>query len=108
MVDITPFNFQVTTDLHNRDDPHQDFNLVCKTINDILGGPGDFHITTGDFTSTVTDKNPYEFRDRIDENFGNTFRWIPVLGNHDMSDAEEPYDGYYWLKKEFYNDLKGV
>lgn len=96
---ITPFRFSVSSDLHNQDDSGQYFRHALTVMTeDYSGGPGDFHVSTGDLAN-AGDCDASTYRGLIDGSLGNDFRWVPLVGNHDITeDAGASYD---WIKQEF-------
>jgi Calcineurin-like phosphoesterase len=82
------FHFTVTADMRGY---HVKFGNLLEAIND-GPGPGIFHISIGD----VDDAIP-ENRARIDDKFGATAIWYPIIGNHE---AETPSD-MEWLRAEY-------
>lgn len=89
--DKDSFHFTVTSDPH---DGYDRFADLCDSINRQLGGPGAFHITTGDQVGSI-DKN----RAVIDSRFGKDAQWYPIMGNHDT----EKGDAREWLRNECEN-----
>jgi len=85
------FYFTVTSDLH---DGYARFSSVCDAINRLLGGPGAFHVSSGDLAGSIR-KN----REIIDQYFGKTALWFPVAGNHDMENGA----AIEWLRNEYAN-----
>jgi len=84
------FHFTVTSDMRRY---HEDFGRVLKAIKD---GPGYgvFHVSIGDIDETSA-----ENRAQIDEIFGSTAIWYPIIGNHE---ADTP-DEMDWLRNEYHN-----
>jgi hypothetical protein len=70
------FHFTVTADPRSN---HAGFRSALAAINTHCGGPGAFHVTTGDFDATATAN-----REQVDAVFGPDFPWFPIIGNHDI------------------------
>ena len=90
-----PWHFTVTADPRGH---HDLFGETLDAINTLVGGPGAFHLTAGDIDETIP-----ENRAVIDEKFGASALWYPVIGNHE----EETADDMTWLRGE-YTDGNGV
>jgi hypothetical protein len=75
----TTFRFTSTSDSHTY---YSNFAHVLSEINARVGGPGDFHITSGD---AVPDSDNYA---EIVNAFGASVTWYPTLGNHDLESQE--------------------
>lgn len=88
--DYFSFHFTVTADMRGF---HTDFGNLLQAIND-GPGPGAFHISVGDIDNTIP-----ENRAVIDNKFGSTFLWYPIIGNHE----EESADDMVWLRDEYNN-----
>lgn len=82
------FHFTVTADMRGY---HIEFGDLLQAIND-GPGPGIFHISIGDTDNTIP-----ENRAQIDDKFGATAIWYPIIGNHE---AETPSD-IEWLRTEY-------
>jgi hypothetical protein len=85
------FHFTATSDMRQY---HSHFNDLCESINYELGGPGVFHVSIGDIDGRV-----WENRDVIDDTFGESAIWYPVIGNHESEDGVE----MEWLRDEYDN-----
>ncbi len=61
---------------------------VLKVMKGVPGGPGAFMLSVGDFNP------PADTRRRLDEVFGKSFPWYPVMGNHeaDAKSGSHPED----------------
>lgn len=109
MADIIPFRFTVVSDLHTHVYAHEPIGIyryfqdTCDEINSIFGSAGDFMITTGEqsdaWPSSYGGTSPEHFRDVIDGRFGADFRWVNVVGNHDISDTNGA--GIEWIRREW-------
>ncbi len=86
------FHFTVTADMRSN---HEQFRKVCKAINKKMGGPGVFHVSSGDIGPLA--KN----RKIIDEEFGANAIWYPVAGNHDSDNPSDP--DMKWIREEFHS-----
>ena len=85
------FRFTVTADPQSY---NAAFSEVLTAVNDVVGGPGVFHVTAGDmifFTGDIS-----LARDVVDERFGSDYPWYPLTGNHDVADIG-------WLRNEYDN-----
>ena len=87
------FHFTVTADMRSF---HTAFSNLCQSINDMVGGPGVFHISIGDIDGTVQQN-----RDVIDDKFGTSSIWYPIIGNHEMDSGSET--DIEWLRNEYDN-----
>jgi hypothetical protein len=93
--------FTVSSDIHHEDTLFED---VCDAINTYCGGAGLFHVTTGDLTSqspTGSSDDAANIRTVIDSKFGVKKKWIPVVGNHDVSDNSGA--SLTWIENEWTN-----
>ena len=94
---ITPqakgFHFTITNDQREH---YQIYSIVLGKINDIVGGPGVFHVSNGDLDYGTT---AVSNRSLIDSYFGEDYRWYSLVGNHD---AETVAD-MQWLRNEYHN-----
>jgi len=90
----TGFHFTATTDPH---DQLARWDLALAAINTNIGGPGVFHVSTGDIDP------PQPLRDEIDARFGPAAIWFSCVGNHDA----ETSANMLWLRNE-YNTGNGV
>ena len=99
------FHFTVTTDIHASLASREAFREVCDGINDNVGGPGAFHITTGDTTSYDGRGSTREIREIIDEKFGSEAKWLVGMGNHDVmqGDKQGTDNVVSWLFQEYHN-----
>jgi hypothetical protein len=70
---------------------------VCRAINDLADGPGEFHVTVGDISSGSVEEI-VGTRAVIKEYFFNDTIWFPVIGNHDVSGPV-----LEWMRNEFDN-----
>lgn len=87
------FHFTVTADMRSS---HTAFSNLCQAINDLVGGPGEFHVSIGDVDGTVQQN-----RDVIDNKFGSSALWYPIIGNHEMDGGSGP--DIEWLRNEYDN-----
>jgi len=85
------FHFTVTADMRGY---HSAFANVCQSINEELGGPGEFHISLGDIDNSIPSN-----RIVINRFFGHSFSWYPLVGNHEV----ETGDDMRWLRDEYDN-----
>jgi len=85
------FHFTVTADPR---DYHDIFGATLQAINDEVGGPGQFHVSAGDFDHTVP-----ENRAEIDAAFGPSAVWYPIVGNHELPSSTD--DDIVWLRTEY-------
>ena len=85
------FHFTVTADPRGQ---HAAFGSTLQAINDLVGGPGAFHVSPGDIDGTIP-----ENRAVIDAYFGPGALWYPGAGNHE---TETPAD-MAWLRNEYHN-----
>jgi len=85
------FRFTVTSDPQSF---NAEFSEVLAAVNDVVGGPGAFHVTTGDMIFFSGDISLA--RDVVDERFGSDYPWYPAIGNHDVADVD-------WLRNEYHN-----
>lgn len=85
------FRFTVTADGQGNTDG---FGQVLGAINDLVGGPGAFHITAGDLIFYIG--NISNSRQVVDEHFGEDFLWYVAPGNHDVADM-------VWLRSEYHD-----
>lgn len=85
------FHFTVTADMRSE---HTTFANLCEEINDIpaVGGPGEFHVSIGDVDDRI-----WENRTVIDNKFGSSAIWYPIIGNHEEEDGVE----MEWLRDEY-------
>ena len=85
------FRFTITADPQGN---LAGFGSVLGAINDVVGGPGVFHITAGDllFVTGEIAKS----REVIDQYFGEDYLWYVLTGNHDVADID-------WLRDEYNN-----
>jgi hypothetical protein len=88
--DPISFHFTVTADMRGY---HTSFGNLLQAINN-GPGTGAFHISIGDIDETIP-----ENRAVIDDKFGTTFLWYPIIGNHE---AETSGD-MDWLRNEYNN-----
>ena len=86
------FHFTITGDMR---DQHETFGLILESINNIVGGPGAFHVSPGDLDPLQPN------RDKIDYYFGSDFHWYPLIGNHDCDGGSEL--DIQWLRNEYDN-----
>jgi len=79
-----PARFSITAD----NKAYEGFADVLKAMKGVPGGPGAFMISVGDFNP------PADTRRRLDEAFGKSFPWYPVMGNHeaDATSGSHPED----------------
>ncbi|MHC4562937.1 MAG: metallophosphoesterase [Planctomycetota bacterium] len=84
-------HFTISSDMRYE---HGAFDSASQAMNSLLGGPGMFHITVGDF-----DDRAWENRAVIDSNFGADAVWYPIIGNHEEEDGVE----MEWLRNEYDN-----
>ncbi len=97
---ISPFNFYVTTDMHEAVDN------FTNILTEIGTDSGDFLITTGDICeSDGLGIFADDFRNEIDSNlnFGENYRWIPCVGNHDITEFGDggENNAIEWIKDEW-------
>ncbi|GAG29503.1 unnamed protein product, partial [marine sediment metagenome] len=71
---------------------HAGFGSTLQAINDLVGGPGAFHVSAGDIDETIP-----ENRAVIDAKFGAAAAWYPGIGNHE----EETGADMEWLRAEY-------
>ena len=90
------FHFTMTSDQRADANTVAITGRVLQSINDILGGPGVFHVSVGDIDYGTSPTN----RQLIDTYFGTNFLWYGVVGNHD---AESPTTDMVWLRNEYSN-----
>jgi len=86
--DADSFHFTITADMRGY---HIEFGNLLQAIND-GPGPGIFHVSIGDIDDAIP-----ENRAQIDDKFGTTAMWYPIIGNHE---AETPSD-MDWLRTEY-------
>lgn len=92
------FHFTITSDQRGGADAKPPlFSRTLQAINNMVGGPGAFHVSVGDIDYAAT--NPSN-RALIDANFGSNCVWYGVVGNHD---AESPATDMLWLRDEYNN-----
>ena len=89
------FHFTVTADMREF---HTAFGTTLQGINDMVSGPGEFHISPGDIDRDIPDN-----RAEIDAAFGSSAKWYPNVGNHESSTVGD----MTWLRSE-YNNGNGV
>jgi hypothetical protein len=85
---VDGFHFTITADMRGY---HTRFGNLLQAINS-GPGPGIFHVSIGDMDETIP-----ENRAEIDDKFGTTAIWYPIIGNHEaetLSDME-------WLRTEY-------
>lgn len=85
---VDGFHFTITADMRGY---HIKFGDLLQAIN-YGPGPGVFHVSIGDIDNTIP-----ENRAQIDDKFGITAVWYPIIGNHE---AETPSD-MDWLRTEY-------
>ena len=85
------FHFTVGADPRGS---HANFRTLCQSINSNLGGTGAFHVSVGDVDNTVA-----ENRAVIDDEFGVSAVWWPIIGNHEI-DTDVDIE---WLRAEYDN-----
>ncbi len=85
------FRFTVTADPQGNT---TGFGNVLAAINNVVSGPGTFHITVGDLIFVTGDIS--KSRDVIDQYFGQDYLWYVLTGNHDVADID-------WLRDEYQN-----
>ena len=95
------FHFTITSDQRADASTTAITGRVFQSINNIVGGPGAFHVSAGDIDYGSTSPSN---RALIDTYFGPDFLWYGVVGNHD---AESPTTDMVWLRNE-YNNGNGV
>ncbi len=83
------FHFTVTADPREH---HTAFGDTLQAINTYVGGPGEFHVSVGDIDNTIPDN-----RAVIDTEFGASFVWYPIIGNHEEEDGAD----MNWLRAEY-------
>ena len=83
------FHFTVTADPRSN---HSGFGNTLNAINNLVGGPGAFHVSPGDIDGRV-----WENRAQIDTYFGTSALWYPGIGNHESEDAVE----MAWIRDEY-------
>jgi len=84
-------HFTVTADQRQKT---EGFKEVCRSIKDICQGEGAFHVTVGDISPGIAAN-----RQVIDECFGPSAVWYPIIGNHE---ADNP-SAMEWLRNEYDN-----
>jgi len=85
------FHFTVGADMRSH---HEDFRSVCQGINSAVSGPGVFHVSVGDVDGHIS-----ENRAIVDDEFGVSAVWWPIIGNHEEEDGAE----MEWLRDEYDN-----
>jgi hypothetical protein len=90
---VQGFHFTVTGDMR---DEHATFGRVLQSINNIpeVDGPGVFHVSPGDIDESIQQN-----RDVIDDKFGASTIWYPLLGNHEQETSSD----MTWLRNEYWN-----
>jgi hypothetical protein len=89
------FHFTITSDQRGGADAKPPlFSRTLQAINNMVGGPGAFHVSVGDIDYAAT--NPSN-RALIDANFGSNCVWYGVVGNHDAESAAD----MTWLREEY-------
>lgn len=78
-----PVRFCVTAD----NKAYKGLADVLKVMKEIPGGPGRFMISAGDFSP------PEMTRRRLDDAFGPSFLWYPVIGNHEAGTKVDSHPG---------------
>jgi len=86
------FHFTVTSDMRYND---KLFRKVCRAIKEKAGGPGAFHISSGDIEPAA------ENHRIINEEFGDDTTWYVVVGNHELDNAEG--SDMKWIRNEFHS-----
>lgn len=85
------FSFTITCDMRYETDPGE-FPAVLDAIT-ATGGPGVFMVVLGDLDP------PWKVDAALDEEFGTSFDWYPVVGNHELEDSSY----VDWIRNEFSN-----
>jgi hypothetical protein len=82
-------HFTVTADVRIE---HARYDEVLAAMNALVGGQGDFQVSTGDMDGWI-----WENRALVDSRMGSSAIWIPGIGNHE---AEDPVE-MDWVRSEF-------
>ncbi|MHA1470906.1 MAG: metallophosphoesterase family protein, partial [Candidatus Asgardarchaeia archaeon] len=90
-----PWHFIVTADMRNS---YSQFRSVCDAIK-VNAGKGDFHIIAGDMCGNSSGETVSDIRNIINSKFGSNYRWIPAIGNHEISSVND----VPWLRAEWNN-----